>query len=110
MSVDDRDGPAAPSVQPAFSGFEEALHTPFEVRLDDTRQVNLVLEEVTASGVRPGWESFSLIFDGPSPPVFSDGLFEVEHPELGFFPMFVVAVQTDGEGQQYEAVFKRRVT
>ena len=110
MSVDERSGPQAPSAQPPFSGFEDALHTPFDVRLDDTRQVSLVLEEVIATGARPGWESFSLIFDGPSPPVFWDGLFEFEHPELGLFPMFVVAVQTDGEGQQYQAVFNRRVT
>lgn len=110
MSVDEQGGLQTSSVQPAFSRFKEALHTPFDVRLDDARQVILVLEEVTASDVRPGWESFSLIFDGPEPPVFWDGLFEVGHSELGSFPMFVVAVQTDGEGQQYQAVFNRRVT
>jgi hypothetical protein len=93
-----------------LSRFKTALHAPFTVWLDSTRTVELALEEITSLDVRPGWESFSLIFRGPSPPAFWDGMFEVEHAELGAFPLYVVAVNTEGDGQQYEAVFFRPAT
>jgi hypothetical protein len=111
MSGEERYGPPAAGGQPGLSRFKTALHTPFTVRLDDARSVALTLDEITsAPDVRPGWESFSLTFRGPSPPVFWDGTFDVEHAALGPFPMYLVAVQTEGDGQYYEAVFFRRTT
>jgi hypothetical protein len=106
----EEDAPTTPGAAPELSKLEEALHTPFVVQLGDDTAVALTLEEITTSGNRPGWESFALIFDGPSPAAFMDGLFEVEHAELGRFAVFVAAVHTDGDGQQYEAVFNRPST
>jgi hypothetical protein len=109
LSGEERYGPPAARGKPELSWFKTALHTPFTVRLDDARSVELTLDEITsAADVGPGWESFSLMFRGPSPPAFWDGTFDVEHAELGPFPMYVVAVQTEGNGQRYEAVFFRR--
>jgi hypothetical protein len=87
--------------------FEEALNTPFRVLLDDERSVDLTLVEVARADTRQGWEAFSLLFAGPSPPAFWDGLYTVEHQSLGSQPMFLVAVSTEGDGQHYEAVFNR---
>lgn len=111
MSGEERNGPPEAGGQPKLSQFKTALHTPFTIRLDDVLSVALTLDEITsATDVRPGWESFSLMFRGPSRPVFWDGMFDVDHAELGCFPMYVVAVQTEGDGQRYEAVFFRRST
>ena len=110
MSFDERGEREAPGRLPDLSRLKDALHTPFAVRLDDTRIVHLTLEEIRSVDVRPGWESFSLIFRGPSPPVFWDGTFDIDHAEVGTFPIFVVAVATEGDGQEYEACFYRRST
>jgi hypothetical protein len=110
MSGDEREVPAAPSAAPSLSAFKDSLHSSYVVGHAPGGPVTLTLEEIKAGGARPGWESFSLIFDGPSPPAFWDGLFEVAHPDLGAFALFLVAVQTDGDGQQYQAVFNRPTT
>ena len=94
---------------PELKRFQDAVDSGFRVTLAEGVWADLTLVEVDTSDVRPGWESFSLLFDGPSPPVFWDGTFLVEHAELGSFPLFLVAVHTDAAGQQYEAVFNRRV-
>jgi hypothetical protein len=110
MSGDERNASTAPASVPAFSAFERALHSPFIVAPADGGSVTLTLMEVSAGASRPGWESFSLIFAGPSPPAFWDGLFEIEHAEIGSFSVFLVAVQTDGDSQQYQALFNRPST
>lgn len=110
MGGDERDASTAASSAPTLSAFEGALNTPFIVEPANGGSVTLTLVAVNAGGSRPGWESFSLIFDGPSPPAFWDGLFEIEHVALGSCSVFLAAVQTDGDGQQYEAVFNRPST
>jgi len=110
MSGDEREASAASSSAPSLSAFKDSLHSSYVLREVPGGPVTLTLEEIKAGGARPGWESFSLIFDGPSPPAFWDGLFEVAHPDLGVFALFLVAVQTDGDGQQYQAVFNRPTT
>ena len=94
---------------PELKRFEDALESRFRVTLTEDPAVDLTLVEVAAFPVRPGWEAFSLLFDGPSPAAFWHGMFLVEHAELGSFPLFLVAVHTDPDGQQYEAVFNRRL-
>lgn len=110
MSVDEPGGMGATPRHPELSRWKSVLHTPFVFRLDTSRCVELTLDEIASFDVRPGWESFSLIFGGPCPPAFSDGMFDVEHAELGSFPLFVAAVLTDGDNQQYQAIFYRRCT
>jgi hypothetical protein len=110
MSGDHAEETTTAGPAPELSRFKEALHSPFVVRLGDGGAITLTLHEINARDGRPGWESFALIFDGPSPAAFMDGLFEVEHAVLGSFALFVVAVHTDGDGQQYEAVFNRPST
>lgn len=94
---------------PELKRFQDAVDSRFRVTLPGRVAADLTLIEVATFEFRPGWESFSLLFDGPSPPAFWDGMFVVEHAELGSFPLFLVAVHTDTDGQQYEAVFNRRL-
>lgn len=110
MSDVEQEPSTTPSPLPALLQFKDSLHSPFVVRDGHGGAVTLTLDEITASRGRAGWESFSLIFGGPRPAAFWDGLFEVEHATLGSFVLFLVAVQTDGDGQQYEAVFNRPST
>lgn len=107
MSGDEHEASTMSRPAPALAAFEDALHSSFVVRDGDRELATLTLGEIKAGGSRRGWESFSLIFDGPNPPPFRDGLFEVEHPGVGVFALFLVAVHTDGDAQQYEAVFNR---
>jgi hypothetical protein len=88
--------------------FKDALFTPFRVVLDETHSVEWTLTEVAERICRPGWEAFSLIFTGPESLALWDGLFTVEHPEMGSSTMYLVALGPDADGQHYEAVFHRR--
>jgi len=88
--------------------FEEALHSRFRVVPDGAEPIDLTLIQVATRSAAVGWECFSLLFEGPRPAPFVQGLFPIEHAQIGDFPLFLVAVQTDATGQHYEAVFNRR--
>lgn len=94
---------------PELKRFHDAVGSRFRVVLDEGVPADLTLIEVAVRDRRPGWESFSLLFEGPSRPPRWDGLLQAEHPELGVFPLFLVAVLTESDGQHYEAVFNRRL-
>ena len=96
-----------PQPGPERAALEHALGSPFSIWLDDDRAVPLTLVELHQSPARAGWECFSLLFEGPDPPVFGQGTYRTEHPAIGTFPLFVVPVWTDAEGQHYEAVINR---
>lgn len=95
---------------PELRRFKDALHTDFRLVSGDGEWAELTLIEVADAPARPGWEQFSLLFTGPPPPAHWQGTFTVEHPELGAFALFLVAVVTDGDAQCYEATFHRRTT
>ena len=93
---------------PALGRFHAALETLFRVDVHGVGSAEFRLIEVATAPEHGGWESFSLLFAGPDPPVLWDGTYTVHHDEIGSFPLFLVAVRTDGEAQHYEAVFNRR--
>ena len=101
---------SVPTDEPHFerARFQKAAGTSFAVRLPGERSVPLTLLGVEASPARPGWESYSLLFEGPSGVVFDHGTYVVDHDDLGSFPLSVGPVHTDGPGQHYEAVFNHR--
>ena len=91
---------------PPVARFEEALDTSFSVSADDGDRVAMTLLEVARSDHGPGWESFSLLFAGPTP-ALPQAIYAVDHPELGAFELFLVPIASPAEVQQYEAVFNR---
>ena len=56
---------------------------------------------------RLGETQFSLVFRGPSTPVFPQRIYRVEHDELEGVELFLVPIGPDGgkDGMRYEAVF-----
>lgn len=70
--------------------------------------IEVVLAEVTE--FRPAGDSglrapFSLLFHGPVSPVWPQRTYEVSHPDLGTFELFLVPLGPEGEAMRYEAVF-----
>lgn len=72
------------------------------------RRLELVLAQVTElheghdAGSR---RQFSLLFHGPLAPVWPQRTYEVSHPDLGTFDLFLVPLGPDGAAMRYEAVF-----
>lgn len=94
----------------AFSNF---LNDRFQVQITDTESFAFTLVEVESlkengSGrksvqVRP--EPFSLIFMGPSQPIFKQRIYNLTHPRLGSMDIFLVPVGETEAGIEYQAVF-----
>ncbi len=63
------------------------------------------LEDRAAPG---GYETFSLMLDGPAEPRLGQGIYELAHPRMGTHAIFIVPVQDLAPGIRYEAVFNRR--
>jgi hypothetical protein len=101
------DGPDLVEVNlPGLQGFRKAVHTVFRVGGIGADPVELTLSEVDERPRHPEWESFSLIFCGAAG-ALDQGLHPVDHADLGSFPLFLVPVVGEADGQLYEAVFNR---
>ena len=48
---------------------------------------------------------FSLIFTGPPQPIFQQGTYRLEHPELPVLELFVVPVTPGADGARYQVIF-----
>ena len=48
---------------------------------------------------------FSIVFRGPSNVVLPQGVYGLEHDQLGRFDPFLVTIGPDARGMRYEAVF-----
>ena len=75
----------------------------FRVEVEGHEPIELELAEVTDHGT-PGANrrsQFSLVFRGPDEPLLPQGIYRVEHPEIGTFDLFLVPIAP----ATYEAVF-----
>ncbi|MEZ5333124.1 MAG: DEAD/DEAH box helicase [Thermoanaerobaculia bacterium] len=82
------------------------------VALHREGEAALALELVEARGLsgasRGGRQPFSLLYRGPTEPVLPQGIYRMDHPEVGALELFLVPLGPDGEardGLLYEAVF-----
>lgn len=82
------------------------MGTNFHVHVDDTHSAEVTLVQVDDSDRRPGWETFSVLFEGPGE-AFPQATYPVEHDALGSFPLFLVPVLAEDGVRRYEAVFNR---
>jgi hypothetical protein len=89
--------------------FARQLHTKFRLHTEPSRELDLELIEVSGGGEQktPGFENFSLVFRGPLDGFLQQNTYQLEHPELGAFDLFIVPIRQDTEGFYYEAVFNR---
>lgn len=97
------------------STFTPYVGTEFRVHLSSSKVRRIKLVEVKdyvdSSGqkaARGGEESFSLFFTAPSWRTFPQNTYEVEHPALGKFQLFLVPTGMRSGGEQFfEAAFNR---
>jgi hypothetical protein len=82
--------------------------------MDAQSSLELQLAEVTTSrltapgGVKSSrYESFTLVFQGPTGPVLPQRIYRFESEALGCFELFIVPSGQDAGGTQYQATFNR---
>ncbi|HEX8846816.1 MAG TPA: hypothetical protein VF791_19390 [Pyrinomonadaceae bacterium] len=101
------------------STFDPYVKTKFRVHLSPSNTRTLTLLETedylqssskAATAVSPDGECFSLLLTLPPGKPFEQGTYTIEHPALGAFPMFLVAVNehTRTAPDYYEAIIYRR--
>jgi hypothetical protein len=99
------------SEQPTEENFTQQLHTRFRVRVDAPRPLELELELVdvkgwrTGSAEQQGMERFSVYFTGPADPFLPQGIYTLEHEQMGVSELFLVPIEQNASGFRYEAVF-----
>jgi hypothetical protein len=88
--------------------FAAELNTPFRVRVNN-QDVELQLVEVQQYAPREteqkGMERFAVYFDGPVGQHLPQATYEVSHPVLGEFALFLVPISRGDQNFRYEAVF-----
>jgi hypothetical protein len=95
--------------------FTSQLNTPFSIHLSPSIAMEVELVEVTEKGGLDGvqrptaarQERFSLVFRGPPKERVQQGMYQMQHDQLGAFDLFLVPVSQDQDGVYYEAVFNR---
>lgn len=89
--------------------FRKHLHTKFRVRAEVPAVAELELDEVEGyqggASEQAGMERFSLFFEGPPDVFLQQGVYALEHEQLGEVTLFVVPVGRSEGGFRYESVF-----
>ena len=89
--------------------FLKYVNTNFSAKLDAEAQTDLELTEVktysSQQEEQSGMERFSVFFTGPLEPHLPQGLYKLEHDQMGEFDIFLVPVERNEHGFRYEAVF-----
>jgi hypothetical protein len=86
------------------AAFSKNLDSEFSVK-DDTLGQNLKLIHVSERKASPPYEQFSIMFCGDVERALKQGMFQLEHPAMGAFDIFLVPVKRDEQGMHYEAIF-----
>ena len=95
----------------AVDTFADRVGDHFPIRLDAEHSLDIVLDSVTdlASTTHPRpvgmREPFTLLFRGPRERVLLQGVYRLEHAELGPLDIFLVPIEPDANGPRYEAIF-----
>jgi len=97
------------SAQLTEAEFSNHLNTNFQFDCGPYGHIDLKLVEVKTylsnPGDQTGLERFSLYFRGPAQPMLDQRAYPVNHEAMGPMHIFIVPLQPDHEGTQYEAVF-----
>ncbi|XAH23526.1 hypothetical protein AAFF27_26740 [Xylophilus sp. GW821-FHT01B05] len=73
----------------------------------DTEAAAMPLDVIAVAERPPmaGGHQFTITFQGARSPVLPQQTYQVRHPELGDFAIFVTAIGQSAEATQYEACF-----
>jgi hypothetical protein len=95
--------------RPTEEDFKRHEGTKFLVRVEAPRPLELELTQVKSynpqASENNNMERFSLFFDGPADMFLQQGLYPLEHPEMGEMQLFMVPIGRGEHGFQYEVVF-----
>ncbi|MEP7336636.1 MAG: hypothetical protein ABI977_02635 [Acidobacteriota bacterium] len=88
--------------------FAQHVNTKFRMRLpsDTALEIELIQAEEYTSA--PHQERFTLSFLAPLEAPAQQGIYQIEHEQLGTGGLFLVPTSRDESGLCYEAVFNRR--
>lgn len=88
--------------------FAKHLHTKFRVSAEGA-EADLELDEVVsfqgAANDPSNMERFSLFFEGPPNVFLQQGVYTLDHEQLGELTLFIVPVERSRGGFRYESVF-----
>jgi hypothetical protein len=95
--------------------FSAQLNTPFSIHLTPLTTMEVELVEVTQKGAFDSeppqaaacQERFSIVFRGPHDKLLQQGMYQMQHGQLGALTLFLVPVGQDHDGLYYEAIFNR---
>jgi hypothetical protein len=94
------------------SDFSPHLNEIFSISAEGVEPFEATLIAVDELGSRPGGDSdsdrrhpFSIVLRGPKHAQHPQGIYRVEHEQMGSLDIFLVPLGPDGEGMQFEAVF-----
>jgi len=87
--------------------FSEILNTKFRLQLSESDLLELELFNVEDLRSSPRQERFSILFRGPLDPAIWQGMYKMEHDQLGTLDLFIVPIAKEEDGMVYEAVFNR---
>lgn len=89
--------------------FSKHVHTKFRVRAEGPAEAELELESVVGYQGGPneqgGMERFSLFFEGPPDVFLQQGIYALDHEQLGEVTLFLVPLSRTERGFRYESVF-----
>jgi hypothetical protein len=91
--------------------FAENLETKFQASAAESEAVELELVSAkdTGTNIAEGREQFSILFRGPLEAFLDQRMYQMEHPRMGTFDLFLVPIKRDEDGFYYEACFARMV-
>lgn len=90
--------------------FTTCVDDDFQLDAGDAGDMSVQLVEAaeipTAKKLGEGQrKEFSVLFRGPAGPALEQGIYTLEHDDVGRHALFLVPVSQDEEGRYYEAVF-----
>ena len=81
---------------------ESLLNQRFYIQIADTGVVEVKLVDVIDHESTLSTEGFSMVFFTHWKPELSEGLYQVEEPSLGYFPLYFRPMENEGDGFFYE--------
>lgn len=91
---------------PTIETFSQLSNKKFVMHFGESQSTELELVNVADVGSSDRQIQFSLVFVGRNAPVMQ-GIYRLEHDELGTFDLFLVPIGMDQNGIQFEAIFNR---
>lgn len=103
----DQETPEVAAPELTYDTFKPHVGSVFLMPFEDGKDLHLELAEVASLEHLPHTErvAFSLLFNGPQEPCLEQMAYHLRHDTLGPLTLFLVPLQSDDAGTQYEAVF-----